>query len=205
MINDEQLREVYSRGLPSGDGRPPLDDLAAERLRRVVEREGSESERLHTIDGLLTTAAGRAELEIAWAAARAAQPRSTRSTWLRGAAAALLLTVGVGAAWMLSRPQEQVMRGDDSPITLVAPVGSRSAADARHFVWRGVEGAQRYTLVVVDTAGNEVYARDTGDTTVTLPDSVSLHAGAAYLWWVQAQKPLGESVTAVTQRLFVTQ
>lgn len=200
MTNDEQLRAAYQRSLPSGDGRPPLDDLAAERLRRVVEGEGSESERLHTIDGLLSTAAGRAELEIAWAAARASRPRAPRARWL-GMAAAVLLVVGAGTVLWVQRDTPQALRGDESPITLLAPVGTATADDARRFVWARVDGAEKYTLVVVDTAGNEVFANDTPDTTSTLPDSIRLRPGESYLWWVQAQKALGESVTAVTERV----
>ena len=45
-MNDEKLRDAYERGLPRSDGSPALDDVSAERLRRLVEGEGSESERL---------------------------------------------------------------------------------------------------------------------------------------------------------------
>jgi len=51
MMNDEQLREAYERGLPAHDGSPSLDDVSAERLRRLVEAEGNESERLRTLLG----------------------------------------------------------------------------------------------------------------------------------------------------------
>ena len=58
-------------------------------------------------------------------------------------------------------------------------------------------------MVVVDTAGNEVFAGETRDTAVTLPDSVRLAPGRAYLWWVQARLADQSTVTAVTQRLVV--
>src|SRR5689334_266104 len=87
-MNDERLRDAYERGLPPNDGAASLDDVSAERLRRLVEREGSESERLRTLDVALSSAEGRRELEIAWAAARAARPR--QRSWQRFAIAASL-------------------------------------------------------------------------------------------------------------------
>lgn len=200
-MNDEKLREAYERGLSGGGVQPPLDDLAAERLRRLVEREGSEAERLHTIEELLSTAEGRQDLEIAWAASRAASPRpSAIPAWAR-AAAGLLLVVGATATWMVTRPEGNVVRGE-SPVQLVTPLGEQSIDRARRFAWRPVDGAVTYQLVLVDSAGADVFATETADTAVTLPDSVRLNA-TTYLWWVQARKPLGEVVTAVTERLMV--
>lgn len=198
-MNDEQLREAYERGLPGGDSRPALDDLAAERLRRLVEREGSDAERLHTVDALLSTAEGRRDMEIVWAAARASRP-ARRSMWWRVAAAALLVAT-IPSVYLATRNSVAVERGDESPITLVAPIGIQEATVASRFVWRGVADADRYTLVVVDSAGNEVFAGETRDTALALPGQVVLRPGASYLWWVQARTRLGESVTAVTQRV----
>jgi hypothetical protein len=160
-MNDERLREAYERGLPVGNDAPTLDDVQAERLRLLVEREGSEGERLRTLDMMLSTAEGRRELDIAWAAARAA------------------------------------------PITLVAPVGLVAAPRATHFAWRPIARAERYQLVVVDTTGAELYAIETRDTALALPDSVRLAPGRTYLWWVQATLADHSTVTAVTQRLVV--
>jgi len=96
-----------------------------------------------------------------------------------------------------------VLRGGESPITLVAPVGEVSADRAAHFVWRAVGNAERYQIVVVDTAGTELYAAETRDTAMALPDSVKLVPGRSYLWWVQARLSDQSTVTAVTQRLLV--
>ena len=116
MMNDEQLREAYERGLPAHDGSSSLDDVSAERLRRLVEAEGNESERLRTLDVALSTAEGRRELEIAWAAARAARP--PRRSWQRYAAAAgLILIAGSSALWFGRRGGEnpEATRGSESP------------------------------------------------------------------------------------------
>jgi len=206
-MNDEKLRDAYERGLPQSDGSPALDDMSAERLRRLVEGEGSDSERLRTLDVALSSAEGRRELEIAWAAARAARP--SRRSWQRFTlAASVLIVVGLGAStlWLRQRnlPTAAVLRSSDSPVTLVAPVGEVGSDRATHFVWRAVGKADRYQIVVVDTTGTEMYAGETRDTALTLPDSVRLTPGQAYLWWVQARLNDQSTVTAVTQRLVVT-
>ena len=104
-MNDEKLRDAYERGLPRSDGSPALDDVSAERLRRLVEGEGSESERLRTLDVALSSAEGRRELEIAWAAARAARP--PRRSWQRFTlAASVLIVVGLGASTLWLRQHE---------------------------------------------------------------------------------------------------
>jgi hypothetical protein len=202
-MSDERLREAFERGLPAGGDRPEVDDVAAERLRRLVEQAGSDEERLHTLDNLLSTAEGRRDLEIVWGAARAARGRTTwRRAWI-GAAAAIV--VAVPLLWVALKEPSDVMRSEGSPITLVAPRGNPSREQASRFVWRRLSDAERYTLVVVDAAsGEEVYAAETRDTAVVLPDSVPLLAGRSYLWWVQARTALGASVTAVTERLTIT-
>jgi hypothetical protein len=203
-MNDERLREAYERGLPLSDNARTLDDVQAERLRRLVEREGSEGERLRTLDMMLSTAEGRRELELVWAVARAARPR--RASWQRFAvAASLILVVGTSALWMIRERGKDVdvARSGDSPISLVAPVGLVSPPKARHFAWRPTARAERYQLVVVDTTGAELFATETHDTTLALPDSVRLAPGRTYLWWVQATLADHSTVTAVTQRLIV--
>jgi len=204
-MNDEQLRDAYERGLPKHDGSSSLDDVSAERLRRLVEQEGNDSERLRTLDLALSSAEGRRELEIAWAAARAARPR--RASWQRYAVAASFLVVaGSSALWWRQRSTESnvVLRGSESPVTLIAPVGEVSSDRATRFAWRPVGNAERYIVVVVDTTGAELYASETRDTAFVLPDSVRLAPGRAYLWWVQARLSDQSTVTAVTQRLVVS-
>jgi hypothetical protein len=199
------LRDAYERGLPKSDGAASLDDVSAERLRRLVEGEGSESERLRTLDVALSSVEGRRELEIAWAAARAARPQ--RRSWQRFAiAASLLVVAGSSTLWWQQHERgiTQATRGVESPVTLVAPLGEVREDRATRFVWHAVGKADRYLIVVVDTAGTELFATETRDTALVLPDSVRLAPGRAYLWWVQARLTDQSTVTAVTQRLVVT-
>jgi hypothetical protein len=207
-MNDERIREAYERALPERDGGGPLDDVSAERLRRLVEQEGSDMERLRTLDLALSSAEGRRELEIAWSAARAARP--PRRRWVPYAAAAAVLLV---AGSLVLEPHViydrlpdtgATMRGAESPITLVGPVGPVAENRAARFVWRRVGQAERYTVVVVDTTGTEIFATETRDSSLVLPDSVRLEAGHEYLWWVQARLTDQSTITAVTQRFLVS-
>ena len=119
-MNDEQLRDAFERGLPRSDGSPTLDDVSAERLRRLVEGEGSESERLRTLDVALSSAEGRRELEIAWAAARAARP--PRRSWQRFTlAASVLIVAGLGASTLWLRGHNATIDGKKG----LAPLGRR--------------------------------------------------------------------------------
>jgi hypothetical protein len=97
----------------------------------------------------------------------------------------------------------ETLRGADSPISLVAPVGVVAPPQSRRFAWRPTARAERYQLVVVDTTGAELFATETRDTALALPDSVRLAPGRTYLWWVQATLADHSTVTAVTQRLVV--
>jgi hypothetical protein len=208
-MNDERIRDAYQLGLPNGNDRGPLDDVNAERLRRLVEREGSETERLRTLDLALSSAEGGRELDIVWSAARATRP--PRRQWAPYVAAAIVLLVAGG---LVLRPHATTvgsgnintgfdtvaLRGAESPITLVGPAGRVPSGRATHFVWRRVAGAERYTVVVVDTTGNEIFATETRDSSLSLPDTVRLVAGREYLWWVQARLTDQSTVTAVTQR-----
>jgi hypothetical protein len=211
-MNDERIREAYERGLPERDSSGPLDDVSAERLRRLVEQEGSETERLRTLDLALSSVEGRRELDIVWSAARAARP--SRRRWLpyatAAAAAAVLLVAGsvmlspggIGDA-PITPDAGSTTRGAESPITLVGPVGQVAENRAARFTWRRVDQAERYTVVVVDTTGTEIFATETRDSSLALPDSVRLVAGREYLWWVQARLSDQSTLTAVTQRFLV--
>lgn len=201
-MNDERLRQAYEAGLNTGSERGALDDVAAERLRRLVEGEGSDEERLRTLDQQFSSANGRREVELLWAAERAARPRTRVRRRLIAASA--LVAVGLSGTWLAMRKPMPESRGDRSPLTLVAPSGTRQPDEADRFVWRGVSEAVRYTLVLVDTTGAEVYAVETGDTVVTLPQTVHLEPGRSYLWWVQAKTRYGASITAVTERLTIS-
>jgi hypothetical protein len=209
-VNDHQLRDAYDRVLRERDRENPTTGIPAERVSALVEGTGSEAERLRTLDVLMSSAEGRRELDLAWAAVRAARtsvrssPVVRRGQWLM-AAASVVLVAGT-SIWLATRvrlDEAQVYRGADSPVQLVLPRDEPVTPQDLRFVWRPVDKARDYTLVVVDTAGNEVYAAVTEDSALVLPDSVALAPGRSYLWWVQAALTDGSTLTAVTEQFRV--
>ena len=209
-MNHHALRDAYERWLQKAGSRPGSLEVPLERLDALVGREGSEADRLRTLDVVMSSAEGRREFEVAWAASRAAaeygktKRPSIMRAWGLAAAALLLVSAGAGTAWVRSRSPgstAELLRGVESPLPLVAPRDNAVPQRGVRFVWGGVATAQEYTLVVVDTAGHEVFARTTRDTSALLADSITLTAGAQYLWWVQAAMPDGSTVSAVTERI----
>ncbi len=196
-MTDERLRDAYERGLPSGADRPPLEDLTAERLRRVVDRDGDERERLHTIDQLLSTAGGRADLDLARAAAHAARPPSRRPWWGVVAAAAGLALLP--AVWLVAHAPAPELRGSGDVLEAVFPKG-RVARDQLRFTWHARPG-HVYRLVVVGPNGAERYAVETTDTVAALPDSVRLEPETDLQWWVDARGQVGEQLSSPPIRI----
>jgi len=65
------------------------------------------------------------------------------------------------------------------------PVGAVAAV--RDLRWSPVAGADRYRVTLFDATGSVVYATETSNTDIALPDSIAFVPGAAYLWKVDAR------------------
>jgi hypothetical protein len=102
------------------------------------------------------------------------------------AAAAVLLL-------LLSSPGDDPSSGHRGPPppppattpVLRSPIGVVAAV--RDLRWSHVAGADRYRVTVFDATGGVVYAAEAPDTVIAFPDSVTLVAGASYLWKVDAR------------------
>jgi hypothetical protein len=215
-LSDEGLRDAHERSLIAQDRPTSTSRLALDRLQALVSREGTEADRLRALDIAMSTAEGRREYEVAWAAARAAQAAESRRaplTTRRWIAAAASLVIVAGTSYVVTgrnTPPEspdasaqQTMRGTSNGITLITPLATMRDVRAGHFSWRAVAGTNGYTMVLVGEQGEEVFATSTRDTSIVLPDSIVLAAGGTYLWWVEAQLTDGGSAKAVTQRFTV--
>ena len=189
-MNEDRLREAYTAALDDGKvsagGHVSPDAIAA-----LARREGSETERLATLDHVMSCRECRAELDLLRAVEQAgtqsgATSRARRSWYVPAAiAATLLLAVGVGR--MMTKPgSDDVTRGGEAgALSLIDPATHAVAGSALTFVWRPVPGARGYALEVLDAGGTVVVAAETSDTAV----SPALAAGLApgnYNWWVRA-------------------
>lgn len=122
--------------------------------------------------------------------------------WLQvGSSAAALLAAAIAftviGPWRASTgpatPPGDIMRES----TLVGGASGRAVAvvtpaeddtvrpDALRFAWRPVAPNASYLLKLADDTSVR-WTKDTGDTTVALPDSVKLERGRSYHWWVDA-------------------
>lgn len=60
------------------------------------------------------------------------------------------------------------------------------------FTWRAMPQAIRYSLELLDDRGARMFQVSVRDTSLVLPDSVSLVLGRTYSWWVREELPWGE-------------
>jgi hypothetical protein len=198
-MTDERLRELYQNALSSRNAATRGDCPAPERLQALAWREGSEEERLRTLDHAMSCGDCMRELELlrviektgARMAGRAAQPRSVVS-WRRAVplalAASLVLAVGLVVRGRSedSAPDER-MRGSDATLALHTSRDIQLAPrDSLVVAWRPVEGATRFTVEVLDDAGRPALSQTTTDTTLVVRDLTALTPGHDYRWWVRA-------------------
>jgi hypothetical protein len=66
----------------------------------------------------------------------------------------------------------------------VSPADDSTATAPLVFTWRAAT-ADVYRISVLAEAGDPVWTAETNDTTIALPDSISLQPGRAYFWSVE--------------------
>ncbi len=190
-MNDERLREVYAAALERGAVGSGATHATPEAIAALARREGAESERLATLDHVMSCRECRAEFDLlraveqAGAQGEAARVR-TRRAWLVPAALAATLLVAVGVGRMVTtRGGDDISRGDAAPLTLLKPGPGAVAGSPVTFVWSPAPGARRYVLEVLDAGGGVVLSAETTDTVATPAEAGGLPPGD-YKWWVRA-------------------
>ena len=210
-MTDEELRRAYARAMTAPRPADRAGCPSPDALLALARREGSESARLATLDHAMSCQGCQKELELLRAMdvaerretgqARAARWR-TPLTFALAASVLLAIGLGPGREWFGNR-QGDVMRGASDSVSLLRPESGASIdADSLVFTWRGVAGANRYLVELLDLEGNPVLGKHTIDTTAVIP-RMGIPAGE-YRWWVVAELPGGErrsQARAVTLRL----
>ena len=190
-MNDESLRAAYGAALRSGvtggDTHASPEAIAA-----LVRREGSESERLATLDHVMSCLDCRRDFDLLRAVEQAGrQAGATRTTarpnWLLPAALAASVLVAVGVGRLVMKPAgDEVTRGAEvGAPTLLRPPAEVAAGGAITFVWSSTPGARKYTVEMLDAGGGVVASAETTDTTAT-PGAISTLPTGDYTWWVRA-------------------
>ena len=73
----------------------------------------------------------------------------------------------------------------DGGMTAYGPSGEVARSGLR-FVWSPLAGEISYRILLVDANSRPIWSAAVTDTSITLPASVALHTGEAYLWAVDA-------------------
>jgi hypothetical protein len=195
-MSDEQLRALFEEAVSARAGRSRRECVSPDALMTLVEREGSETDRLGILDHVISCPDCHREFELLRAvrAGRDADPavdpvRSSgprdRSGWWMALAASLVLVIGAGVvSQVIWGGAQRTVRGSEDVVELV---GFQNGPDGgRALTWHAVSGALSYRVEVLDARGELLYAAELADTVLTLPDSVSTDSSEGSVWWVQA-------------------
>jgi hypothetical protein len=190
-MNDEELRRRYQDGMQkrtAGAEETPDPEL----LLRVARGEATEAERLRILDVVMQSEELRREYDTYRALAAGARTPSAR--WPHWLAAAVVLIVAGGAMfWGMSRTNEDVWRGGEGLLELVAPAQDAAVTPPVTLEWRAAPGAHAYAVELLADDGRPVALYETADTIQVVADSAWLLPGARYRWTVTARLPDGAS------------
>jgi hypothetical protein len=194
VAETERLQKLYGGRVAGRTGSEP--HASPEAILAVVTREGSEEERLATLEHVMAcaechreyqwlTAVNEAGLEAEGSAVAA-----PRRAWWRGApmAMAASLLVAVGAGVVLSgvlRSGDDRERGTSGDIALVGPGNHVSVNGPITFAWHAAPGVSRYVLEVQRADGSVAIADTTADTSAAVTDLSRLRPDSVYRWWVR--------------------
>ena len=217
-MTDQRLRDLYQHSLDTRRVGERGECPAPERLLALVRREGSEEERLHTLDHTMSCAECLRELDLlraieksgAGMASSATSSARTMPSWRRAVPLALAASL-VLAVSLVVRDREAAdsgidrTRGTDAQLVVHAPRDMEiGRADSLVIAWRPEPGATRYTVEVLDDAGRAVLTGTTTDTVIVVRNDGRMLPGRAYQWWVRAFGASGAQASSPLGRLRVT-
>lgn len=215
-MSDEKLRELYARATSAKPNLRRADCPTPEALEALAKREGSEDQRLATLDHAMACADCRHELELLRAIEQAGRAQTgaspVRARWRRpfvlavgtalAAGLALVAVLGPWSARQSSREPTVVMRGAPTDVRLAAPAADTMVSAERGitFVWRAVPDARRYSLEVLTPGGAVRARRETTDTSVAISGA---ELGTGDLRWTVTAQVNGGELHSPTRRVRV--
>lgn len=215
MTDDVILRDAYEELLVA---RTPGDRGACpppEALLAIIERTGNETDRLGTLDHVMTCVRCRRDLDLLRTAAVAAgetlsEPVATlsfarsgtsRRFPLRPLAIAAGLVVAVGIGLLSRKPGERppLLRGSEHTVVLVPPEHRSDGSTLLR--WRPLPGALRYRVEVFAPTGRTVVSDTVADSTFLLSATASADPGEQLRWMVTALHGDGHEVHSRAERV----
>jgi hypothetical protein len=200
-VNEDLLRRSYERLLVIREHDGPDRKLcpAIEEIQGLVERKGAEGDRLRLLDHVMQCPECRKEFDILQSLHAERPPAPSRGSWrLWAFAAMLMLVAGLGVVWQMTRPREDVFRGQDTGVSLLAPENNQRVQLPVRFHWRSVPGALSYRLELLSSAGSVSWSSEVMDTTTLLEQPPE---GAVSGWKVVARFLDGQTVQSAARRI----
>ena len=212
-VTDEALREAYERALDARRVTGREACVSPEAMLSLLRREGSEEQRLETLDHVMGCGACRSEFELLRSIEQAGVAATERATHAvlqfprrfavpLALAASLILVVTVGQRLRMAGGAD-VERGRTDGITLLGPPPEISPGTSPTFAWKPVPGAERYELEVLDEKGTVVFGAKTSETSVTISDPLLSAPGKSFHWWVRATTASGDQRASAARSLRV--
>lgn len=170
----------------------PSGHLDSDTIAAFAERRLAPPERVTAEAHLADCAECRADLVDVtgiFAEARRSRRRRVAVPVLAAAALATILLVPrtpepIDESSVL-RPAETTEPERLNTLVAILPAPGESASRAGlRFVWEPDGPDAIYEISVTDSSGTSLWRARTPDTSITLPDSVSLQPGGTYHWWV---------------------
>jgi hypothetical protein len=184
-MNDSDLQAAYGEVLrhrSTGRGKCP----SPEAIRALIERRGSEIERLATLDHVMNCLGCKAEFDLMQTLASSNPPPVRRWPVPLTAAASVALLFSAAVLFMATRGRSgrvDALRGGVTAVELLTPRGD-AAGRPLTFVWHSAKAPARYSLEVFNAAGDAIWATEVNDTAVVMPEDTPLVVGETYHWWV---------------------
>ncbi len=181
----------------------PLNShVDAGQMTRYLERTLTSEERSSIEEHLAECATCKGELIALTRIRRSGRWR--RVAYVAAPLAAAAVVALVIANPFTGRPEDALLRGPGGEgtrqITALSPAdGDTVSLTSLTFVWEPVEPDVRYRLTLSTDEGAKVWTATATDTTMSLPNSVTLNRGASYLWYVDALLMDGTSATTGTK------
>jgi hypothetical protein len=184
-MTDDRLRSLYGELLQEHRGEERAACVSSERLFALAEGKLSETDALAAADHVMACGHCRNEFALVRALLKA-RPDAQRNVRGRLAlAASVVLVVATAAVWEVVRERNASMeRGGAESVQLVR-ADLRAGAPVT-LLWRGVPGATRFVVELMDSVGRTLHQETTRDTLLVLPETVRLASGQTHRWWVRA-------------------
>jgi hypothetical protein len=191
---------------------PPPGHLADEMIAAYIDGTLSTNDRSTVTAHLADCAACRAELlaasRLAESAPGPARRRLPTAVAVAAAAAVLLIAVvqrrADAPADNAARIRSDIAADDGGALTVVTPRNGDSVSASRiAFVWNRSPTILEYSIVVQDADGRVRWSGTTADTSVLLPDSVSLVSGGILHWYVDGLRQDGRAAGTGRQQLII--